>query len=132
MHCTLQSVWINVAGLRENVPRETCPHQQRTVYQSVKLSSVSFDISLLAILLEYNSCVWEESLSPSGLELGRDVLITGARVIQLIGAILPRAVSLVIGLVGDMGGGWQTAACVAAQFAGWSHGLSSDGRAEER
>ena len=73
-----------------------------------------------------------ESLSRilSGLELGRDVLISGARVIQLIGAILlPRAVSLVIGLVGDMAGGkWQTAsACVAAQFddsGPWSRGLS--------
>ena len=34
------------------------------------------------------------------------MVISGARVIQLIGAILlSRAVSLVIGLVGDMGGG---------------------------
>ena len=32
----------------------------------------------------------------------------GARVIQLIGAILPRAVSLVIGLVGDTQGGGET------------------------
>ena len=71
--------------------------------------------------------VWEESPNtpllsrPSGLELGRDVVISGARVIQLIGAILPRAVSLVIGLVGDMGGGGrQHAPVVNLKDGPWS------------
>ena len=104
----------------------------------------------LSMVLEYDShtpvystthvlqcSVWEESLNtpllsrPSGLELGRDVVISGARVIQLIGAILlARAVSLVIGLVGDMGGGGrQHAPVVNLKDRPWSR--SSDWTREQ-
>lgn len=73
----------------------------RLTYSSVQ-SGIKVSIQLSSFLSR-----------PSGLELGRDSLISGARVIQLIGAILPvRAVSLVIGLVGDRGGGRQHAPVV--------------------
>ena len=61
------------------------------------------------------------------------MVISGARVIQLIGAILlSRAVSLVIGLVGDMGGGGrQHAPVVNLEDAPWSR-LFRDRRREHR
>ena len=54
---------------------------------------------------------------PSSLELGRSVLIMGARVIQLIGAILDPAEGSLVGnrFSRGHGGRWQTA-CPGGQF----------------
>ena len=79
-------VWQNVLG-------ETCPGRWRNVffYQRVHL------MYSLVIRLGEKLLISLFLSRPSSLELGRSVLIMGARVIQLIGAILDPAEGSLVG-----------------------------------